>query len=188
MGRPKLALPLGNRTVLEWVVTALREGGIEPVVVVVGPHSSELIPAAQGAGARVAVLTADTPDMRATVIEGLNWIEERFHPKDDDTWLLVPGDHPTLELDVVQALIAASDAAPAYSIWVPTFEGSRGHPTLAAWKHVPAIRSLPGEQGINAYFRQQAGATLEVPVDTETVLRDVDLPAEYERLRQQWDR
>ncbi len=38
MGRPKLSLPLGGRTVLEHVVIALRQGGVDEVLVVVGPH------------------------------------------------------------------------------------------------------------------------------------------------------
>src|SRR5207237_3552168 len=43
MGRPKLALPLGGRTVLEHVVAALRDAGVEHVLVVVGPHVPELV-------------------------------------------------------------------------------------------------------------------------------------------------
>src|SRR5262249_42597993 len=42
MGRPKLALPLLGRPLLAHVVTALREGGADPVLVVLGPHVAEL--------------------------------------------------------------------------------------------------------------------------------------------------
>src|SRR4029077_9391223 len=78
MGRPKLSLPLRGRTVLECVVTALREGGIERVLVVVGPHVAELCPLAEAVGARVCLLPAETPDMRATVEIGLTAIEQRW--------------------------------------------------------------------------------------------------------------
>ena len=53
MGRPKLGLPLGERTVLEHVVAALRQGGAEHVLVVVGPHVPELAPLAAAAVAEV---------------------------------------------------------------------------------------------------------------------------------------
>src|SRR5262249_22786881 len=102
MGRPKLALPLAGRSVLEHVVTALRSGGCDPVLVVVGPHVPELVPLAESAGARVMSLLQPTADMRSTVQTGLDWLGERLHPSPDQPWLLSPGDHPTLDTDVVR--------------------------------------------------------------------------------------
>src|SRR5205807_30650 len=61
MGRPKLSLPLGNFTVLEMVIGALRQGGVDHVLVVAAPHVGELAPLAQSAGAHALVLPDDTP-------------------------------------------------------------------------------------------------------------------------------
>src|SRR5262245_14721935 len=104
MGRVKLALPLGSRSVLGHVVTSLKQARVAEVLVVVGPHVPELVPLAESAGAHVLLLAEETPHMRATVERGLQWLQDRLHPKVDDAWLLVPGDHPTLEVGVVQAL------------------------------------------------------------------------------------
>ena len=101
MGRPKLTLPVGGRSVLEAVVAALREGGVEHVLVVVGPHVPELVPLAEQAGAHVCRLDAETADMRATVEHGLRWLEERYHPRPDDAFLLTPGDIPFLDAATV---------------------------------------------------------------------------------------
>src|SRR5262245_40399906 len=38
MGRPKLSLPLGQRTVIEHVINTLKNARIEQILVVVGPH------------------------------------------------------------------------------------------------------------------------------------------------------
>src|SRR5438046_258761 len=108
MGRPKLALPVGGRSVIEHVVGTLRDGGVERVVVVIGPHTPELVPLATAAGAQVLALAAPTADMRETVERGLNWIAERDHPAPDDSWLLAPADHPAFTADVVRALLAAA--------------------------------------------------------------------------------
>ncbi len=186
MGRPKLALPLGERTVLEHVVAALRSGGAEHVLVVVGPHVAELAPLAESAGAAVLVLSEETADMRATVEAGLRWLEEKFAPRPEDAWLLAPADHPTLEAEVVRQLLAARAAHPEASVLIPTFGGQRGHPALIAWNHVAAMRGLPGGQGLNVYLRQQTSETLELPVDTDAVLCDLDTPEDYERLRRKW--
>src|SRR5262249_51400158 len=105
MGRPKLALPLGDRSVLERVIDALRQGGVEHVLVVIGPHVPALVPLAALAGAHTLLLPVETADMRSTVEQGLLWLEERFHPTSDDAWLLVPADHPTLDAAVVRELL-----------------------------------------------------------------------------------
>src|SRR5689334_3025651 len=97
MGRPKLALPLGEGTVLGRVVEALRQAGVEHILTVVGPHVPQLVPLAEAAGAAVLMLAEQTADMRATVEQGLAWLEKRFRPRDEDSWLLAPADHPVLQ-------------------------------------------------------------------------------------------
>jgi molybdenum cofactor cytidylyltransferase len=184
MGRPKLALPLGERTVLERVIDSLRAAGVEQVLVVVGPHVLQLAPLAQSAGAHVLQLAEETPDMRATVEAGLRWLEGRFRPRPDDGWLLVPADHPTLDPLVIRRLLQERAAVRDRSVIVPTHAGRRGHPTLIDWKHVAGMRALPAGSGLNVYLRQQAAETLELPVDSPDVLCDLDTPEDYERLRQ----
>jgi molybdenum cofactor cytidylyltransferase len=186
MGRPKLALPLGDRTVIEHVVAALRAGGAEHVVVVIGPHVSELVPLAEGAGAEVCRLAEPTADMRTTVEHGLRWLEAHFAPRPDDAWLLSPADHPALDPDVVRALCDVYLRDPSQSILIPTHAGRRGHPALIAWRHVEGIRSLPADRGINAYLREHAAEVCEVPVPSPGVLCDLDTPEDYERLREAW--
>ena len=123
MGRPKLSLPLGEYTVLEHVLLALRQGGVDETVVVVGPHDPALTPLAEAAGGHVVSLAEPTPDMRATVEQGLRWLENHFHPHPEDAWLLAPADHPTLDAAVVRRLCEAYAAKPSSSIAVPAFMG-----------------------------------------------------------------
>ena len=186
MGRPKLTLPLGGSTVLERVVAAVRAGGVDRVLVVAGPEQPDLVDLARAAGADVCRLPEATADMRATVEYGLRWIEERFPPGPDDAWLLVPGDHPTLEADAVRRLLAESAQPGEDSVWVPTFEGRRGHPVLIRWRHVAGIRAFAAGQGINAYLRRHPAETVEVPVASAAVLDDLDRPEDYERLRERF--
>lgn len=186
MGRPKLTLSLGGRTVLEHVVRALRGGGVEHVLVVVGAQVPELVLHAETAGAVVCRLSEDTLDMKATVQQGLRWLDRHFHPQAGDAWLLVPADHPTLEAAVIQTLLQAQGEPSSTSILIPTFAGQRGHPALIGWNHVPEILALSADQGINAYLRRHGSATRELPVNSASILVDLDVPADYERLRQQW--
>lgn len=186
MGRPKLALPLGERTVLGHVIEVLQQAGIAHILVVVGPQVADLVPLAEAAGAAALLLAEQTSDMRATVEQGLNWLAAQFHPHEHDGWLLVPADHPSLNPDVVNQLVRAYRENRGCSIVVPTFQGRRGHPALLSWKHVAGIKNLPVDQGLNVYLRQHADVTLEVVVDCPDVLVDLDTPEDYEQLRRVW--
>lgn len=186
MGRPKLSLPLGDSTVLEHVVAALHTGGADQVVVVIGPHVPELVPLAETSGANVCLLAEQTPDMRATVEQGLAWVELHLHPTPTDAWLLAPADHPTLDPSVVRELCDSFRADPSRSILIPLHDGRRGHPALVAWRHVEGIRALPNDRGINAYWREHATEVREVPVSSAGVLCDLDTPEDYARLCARW--
>jgi len=184
LGRPKLTLPVAGKTVLEHVITALRNGGVKHILVVVGPHVPELQSVAETSGAHVLVLGQETADMRDTVERGLQWLKQHFQPNTTDCWLLVPADHPTLDTAVVRQLLEARSKYPNCSIFVPTFQGQRGHPALIEWKHVPGIEKLPANQGLNNYLRVQIEETFEIAVTSAEILWDLDTPEDYERLRE----
>lgn len=184
MGRPKLALPLGDQSVLQRVLHALRPVGLSDILVVLGPHVAGLSSMVEAARAHALVLKAETPDMRATVAHGLEWLEERHQPEAADAFLLCPADHPTLDGTVAQRLIHEASAKPhAGSIWIPTFGGRRGHPALVLWQHVKEIRLLPAEFGLNHYFRARMNETIESAWHSPDILMDLDTPEDYERLR-----
>jgi molybdenum cofactor cytidylyltransferase len=187
MGRPKLSLPLGGRSVLERVVAAVREAGVGPTVVVLGPHVRELAALAASAGAHALVLAEETADMRATVEHGLRWLEEQFQPAPADRWLLLPADHPTLDAALVRRLLDVRAAAADRSIILPTWEGRRGHPAVLDWGHVAGIRALPQGQGLNCYLRAREAEVREVPAASAEVLCDLDTPEDYERLCRRWE-
>ncbi|MCS6866663.1 MAG: nucleotidyltransferase family protein [Gemmata sp.] len=181
MGCPKLSLPWAGRTILEHVIAACRTGGATRVLVVVGRHVLELARLAAAAGADVCRLPGPTADMRATVECGFTWIEQNITVQ-PLAWLLVPADHPLVEPAVVQQLIASFHEQPAFSIFLPTFRGQRGHPVLLAWRHVAGIRNWPHDSGINRYIRHCAAECWEVPVASESVVWDLDTPDDYQRL------
>ncbi|HZZ82878.1 MAG TPA: nucleotidyltransferase family protein [Gemmataceae bacterium] len=182
MGQPKLLLPLGDATVLERVVAAVRAAAVPEIVVVVAPDGDEIARIATAAGAFVVRLAEDTPDMRATVMHGLAWIAERFRPRDDDGWLLLPADHPTVRSEVVRAVLSAADEG---MIVVPTNGGRRGHPTWFGWPHVGGLAAFPPDVGLNAYIRAHAEQTREVPWPDAEILRDLDTPEDYQALLRQ---
>jgi molybdenum cofactor cytidylyltransferase len=202
MGQPKLLLPWGRQTVIEAVVAALQAGGVDRVLVVVGPKMEAIAERATAAGALIHHLATPTPDMRSTVEQGLAYLQRQKLLQEQDGWLLAPADHPTLSPRIVRQLLGmfAADSAIEMSdppapvpeehsstrrvILVPVYQGRRGHPLLLSARCIPALQALPPNQGINALLRHPAVQVREVPCDDPATLDDLDTPLDYVRLRE----
>jgi molybdenum cofactor cytidylyltransferase len=176
MGRQKLTLAWKGRTVLECTVSAMTRAGVAGTLVVIGPEEKELKLLAENAGADVLELAHSTAEMRETIERGLEWIEQRHLPEPADGLLLLPADHPSVDVEVVQQILAAHPSESGHSIVIPTFQGRRGHPVWIGWQHVPKIRNMPTGSGLNVYLRHHLHDALLLPVLTTSVLWDLDTP------------
>jgi len=183
MGTNKLLLPMAGRTVIECLVRALAEGGVQHVIVVTPVHATDVALAAEAAGAEVCLLPEPTSEMRETVELGVRWLEDRYRPRFDDAWLLAPADHPAIDAKAVRELCCRYPNDQGRTIIAPVFRGKRGHPVLLAWHHVSGIRAHPPHAGLDTYLRLHADEALEVPIDNDGILRDIDTPEDYARLK-----
>jgi molybdenum cofactor cytidylyltransferase len=174
---------VGGIPVLARVIRALRAAQVDHILVVLAPGADDLSRLALAEGAAALFLPAETSEMRQTVEFGLRWLEETHHPPRDALWLLVPGDHPCMEPEVIRRLIAASLLDPRGSIFVPVHQGRRGHPTLFRWPHANEVAEIPAGRGLDHLIREQRAVTREVPVESASVLWDLDTPEDYERLQ-----
>lgn len=181
MGRPKLLLPLGKRTVIARLLDALDLPAIVDRIVVTRSDDTALRQEVERCGGIAVCPEIDPPEMRSSIEAALAWIRDSHHPTADDAWLLVPADHPVLDRAVIANLIATFQAhRPRFLI--PTFEGRRGHPLVARWETVADVLQLPSDVGLNYLLRQRADDVREQPVDSAAVLCDLDTPDDYARL------
>lgn len=195
MGRPKLILPLGDRTILERVLLALREGGAGPVVVVTGPPDQEGAPAvadaARRAGAAVATPSAPVPDMADSIRLGLRHWLRVFGEANlalPSHVLLTPGDAVGVDRRAVAGVVQVAREAPG-AIVVPaevdpeTSPPRRGHPAAIPRELFDAILELPPGLGVNVLLRNADRETRIVPVPRSAAPRDLDTPDDYARAR-----
>lgn len=180
---PKLALRLDGVPLIVRVIEAFRGGGVELVVVVVGPASSpgsaELAALAASAGAVVEVAPADPPDMRASVVLGLERL--RRDAVEFAAWLLSPGDSPGIDAAVVRHVVARGRAAPPGTILVPTCGNRRGHPVWFPPEIAGEILALPPDRGVNAVVAHDPSRVIEVDVGSHRVDLDLDTPEDVRR-------
>ncbi len=185
MGRPKLLLPWGERTVIETVLAAWRASRTNQIVVVLDKQdASDLGNIVQQCGCDV--VRADAPsDMKASVQCALNEIQQRWAPQAHDAWLLAPADFPTLSATWIDQLLAAYDPRDPQPL-VPWHDNRRGHPVLFPWSLARAARSLPDDAGIKGLLIDNPPRQIEM--SDAGMFADMNTPEEYQRLRKQFDR
>jgi len=177
MGSPKPLLELGGETFLARAVRVLREGGCDPVVVIVPPNQAAG-PMGQMAreGGAVAV---ENPEPSAEPIDsiqiGLGEMED-----DAAAALVLPVDVPVAGPEAIRAVLAGWRAAPA-PIARPVHGGKPGHPVLfarAVWDDLSAPDLPNGARDVVHRYHHEI---LEVEVSDPGILVDIDTPEDLAR-------
>lgn len=181
MGRPKLLLRRAGESVIANVVRALKQGGVETVLVVVPPPGEPgaalLADEARDQGALVASCPVQTSDMRATIEFGIATLIEQGRAPSDGL-LLTPGDLPNLNAAIVRAVITRFQDQPD-RIVAPRHAGRRGHPLALPWAIAEGIPRLPAGVGVNALVRQHEQSIVAFDIDDARSFIDLDTPDDY---------
>lgn len=197
MGRAKLLLPYGGRTVLEHAVTAALESGAGLTVVVLG-HEAAAARAvlAETYPGRADLRMVSNPDyltgQASSLRVGLRAVLDAFPelmaappPALPRAVVFCLGDQPLVTAKTVTALIDAYLAPPGRPgpvVVAPVHAGRRGNPVLIDRRLFPELLALTGDVGARGVLDRHAGAgTLLVPAGPE-VLVDLDTPEDYARL------
>ncbi|MEW5872119.1 MAG: nucleotidyltransferase family protein [Chloroflexota bacterium] len=185
MGRPKMTLPWGRRTVIGQVVSVMARAGVEEVRVVTGGAREQVEAALHDLRmAAASIQTVFNPrfaedHMLLSLQTGLASL-----PEDVQAALVALGDQPQVQVEVVQAVIQAYQETGA-ALVVPSYQMRRGHPWLierGLWEKVLALHP---PHTLRDVLNQNAAQIHYLPVETDTVLRDLDTPQEYASQRPQ---
>lgn len=175
MGRPKMLLPFGRRTLIETVLAGVRRSRVDDVVVVLGAHR-ENVAAVVSKFAPRAVFNDDLEGgMLSSVIRGLHAV-----PAAARAFLVVLGDQPFPPATVIDRLIAGRERT-GKGLVLPVHRGRRGHPLLIDIRYRDEVMALDPSVGLRQLLRDHPDDILEVPVRTPAVLADIDDPEDYRR-------
>ena len=188
MGQPKLLMKLGGRTVIERLIDTLAHPEIVETVIVFRKDDvalAEVLQRLKNPALRTVQPDVDPPDMRASVQQGLDSITSRHHPHPSDAWLLIPADHPILDSEVLDELIEAWHTTDE-DILVPEHAGRSGHPTFFRWSLAARIPSIPADRGLNWLRTAPDLRVRKFPVNSNTILLDMDTPDDYRQISSQF--
>lgn len=175
----KALLPLGSRTVIERVIESVRGAGVEEILVVTGHGADQVAPVLDGLGVRHAFNAGHLAGMFSSVLTGV-----RALVPDTDAFFLLPVDYALMRPAVLSRLArsyAEAGSGPG-SIFHPTCCGRRGHPPLLPARLREEILGADDPDGLRGILLRHETESVEVETYDLTILVDMDLRADYERL------
>jgi molybdenum cofactor cytidylyltransferase len=178
MGRPKMILPWGNRTVIGQVVHILSQAKLRPIAVVTGIDNDLIVQNLQAYD----FIEAFNPDfgngeMLVSLQVGLGKI---IH--DCTAVMIVLGDQPQIELTVVK-IILQEYMDQDHQLIIPSYQMHRGHPWLIGEKYWPEILQLQPPRTMQDLIRNHTLDINYIDLNTTSILLDIDTLEDYETLK-----
>ena len=173
-GRYKMALPLGDRTVIQRSVENMYEA-VGRIWVVVGWQAEQVRALLADYDKVHLVLNKDyRRGMFSSVQVGLAQTRAA-------RVFLQPGDCAFISPEVYRQMLSVDG-----EIVIPTYGGRKGHPVLFQGSTVSEILALPDGAILRDYIRTKGFTPLAV--EDDGVLLDVDTPEDYQVLRARYHR
>ncbi|ADU99722.1 nucleotidyltransferase family protein [Alicycliphilus denitrificans] len=182
---PKGLLRRGGEPLLLRQIRLLAEAGVDEAVVVLGHHAERLEPVLRQAGSaprgmalRWVANPAPDEGPGASLRCGLAALPDGL-----TTLLVMLADQPLLELQDVQAMLAAWRArAAGVELAVPQHAGQPGHPIVFGPLVRGQVLRAQGGAGVREWRRAHGDQVLLVPLSHARCTTDVDTPDDVQRL------
>ena len=175
MGRPKALLPIDGQTFIDRIVGALKQGGVERIVVVLGFNAEEL-------RRRITYLPVEilvNPDYQQGQLSSLQVAVRHLQAAKDCVGMMVHlVDHPYIDPKLVRLILQRFDGS-KFSIVVPRHQGKRGHPVIFSRPLFDELLNAPLDQGAKAVVNAHRQDTLEIDTDDVGITLDIDTPELY---------
>jgi molybdenum cofactor cytidylyltransferase len=186
MGQPKLVMDIAGQTVIERLLKTLAHPAVTETVIVFRRNDDELasvINSLSLSNVQTVQPDIDPPDMKTSVEQAIESVRSRHSPQPTDGWMLIPADHPVLDPQVLDDLIAAWQTTDE-DILIPQHGERNGHPAFFRWALTDRLTEIPGNKGLNWLSTAPNLRIRKLPIDSNSILLDLDTPDDYRRILQ----
>ena len=171
LGRPKQTLPLGDTTLLGWVVRDVEASSLDQVVVVVGGSEDDARAGLVPTRANVVSNAAYATGCASSLLAGLDTAG------DCDALVLLLGDMPGVDAGVIDAVRADWERHRPWAA-VTEYQGRPGHPFVFSAAAFETLRSLHGDKAVWKILDAHPDRVRRVAVD-RPLPADVDTWDDY---------
>jgi len=175
MGKPKLLLPFGGKTIIETVIESVIQSKVEGVLVVLGSDRKKIKEKIKNFSLKIAV----NPDFQSGMLSS---VQKGFQalPKNAQAVLVILGDQPSISTAVINKIVNAYKKT-GKGIVLPVYRKNRGHPVLIDVKYREEVEKLSPDLGLRGTVYSHPEDILEVEVNTSYIVRDIDDEVDYKR-------
>jgi molybdenum cofactor cytidylyltransferase len=177
MGTPKQLLPWGDTIVLQQILDNASASRLEIIHLVLGCRAEEIAGRITVSSKTRILINQNFRDgMGSSVKCGI-----RNAPPDAEAFMLLLGDQPFIDANVIDKLI---DSYPAgnHGITIPVYNGRRGHPVIFDSRYRAELLGI-GDQGAREIIRKHAEEISEIRMNSPNVLADMDTQQDYQQAR-----
>ncbi len=166
----KMELQLDGKSIILHSVETMGEF-CSRIIVVAGFQIQKIVELTKGIPNLQVVFNPDYPSgMFSSVKQGVKCVNSR-------RFFFIPGDYPLVSGPVYKHLLDAADAAPDQQVFIPTFNGRKGHPVLIDSRIKEELLAEPQESDLKRFINRKG--FVPVPVDDETILLDIDTMEDF---------
>ncbi|UCC39875.1 MAG: nucleotidyltransferase family protein [Candidatus Aminicenantes bacterium] len=175
MGKPKLLLPFGEKTMIETVIDNVVKSKAGSILVVLGADSEKIEEKIKGLPVEIVFNPNFHEGMLSSAQIGFQTL-----PEDAQAVLVFLGDQPAISHAVINEVIDAYKKTKK-GIILPVYEGNRGHPVLIDVKYRGEVEKLSADVGLRGVVYSHPEDVQEVEVETPNILQDIDDADDYDR-------
>ncbi|MGD8758895.1 MAG: selenium cofactor biosynthesis protein YqeC [Anaerolineales bacterium] len=175
LGRMKQLVQWRGKALVQYAIQAAIEGGLSPVVVVIGAEAEAVRQAIAAEAVSVVENRAWREGQSGSVIAGLRAVESQA-----EAVMFLLSDVPFVGGELVRALVAEHRSTLAPLI-APSVEGQRATPVLFDRVAFHELHHLEGDQGGRALFDRFPSRSVPWQAD---ILFDIDTPDDLHALEQ----
>lgn len=187
MGQAKQLLPWQDTTVLQASLRPYGSLALDPLVLVVGAHSQEVVQSLEPTWRKRCQVVHNErwqEGMATSLVAGTRFLlhVEARQARRFAGVMVGLGDMPTLSAAVVGTLLDVFARGSDDLIVAPAWQGRRGHPVIIGRKYWPELLELQGDRGAATVLRRHQDKLCLVNAGEEICL-DVDTPEQWQALQ-----
>ena len=175
MGKPKLLLPFGEKTIIETIVETVVSSEVEKTLIILGSEQEKIEEKIKNYPVKIVYNRDFQSGMLSSVQYGFKAL-----PEETRAVLVVLGDQPKISEAVINKLVDAYKSS-GKGIVLPVYNTERGHPVLIDVKYREEVENLNPEVGLRGTVYNHPEDILEVEVETTSIFQDIDDESDYKR-------
>lgn len=174
MGKPKLLLPFGDRTMIGTVISNVLASSVEKVIVVLGSNYESHRQVIKDDPVEIVNNERYREGMLSSVKCGLKAVSDAA-----DAVMVLLGDQPMIQAAEMDQLIESYRDSEK-DIVIATHGNKRGHPILFGRKFISELTGYPRDASLRDLLQKHPSEIREVETGNDGILRDIDTENDYQ--------